>query len=61
MSLDEPAHQLYRELMNELTDGTHDRLGDAVLAAQEAYADTGAVPELLSVYRLLGDPAMPIR
>jgi hypothetical protein len=34
-------------------------LGDALLAAQSAYADTGAFRELLSIYHLLGDPAFP--
>ena len=47
--------------MAELTSGKHERLGDAVLAAQKAYAQTGLMPELVSVYHLLGDPAMPIR
>ena len=28
------------------------------MAAQEAYAETGAFPELLSIYHLLGDPAL---
>ncbi len=36
-------------------------LGDAVLAAQKAYAETGLMPELLTVYQLLGDPALRIR
>jgi hypothetical protein len=36
-------------------------LGDAVLAAQEAYAYSGAFPELLSIYHLFGDPAMELR
>ena len=61
LSLDAPAHQFHRALMAELTNGTHARLGDAVLAAQSAYAATGAMPELLSIYQLLGDPAMRIR
>jgi hypothetical protein len=47
--------------MRELVSGWHERLGDAVLAAQRAYAGTGLMPELLSVYQLLGDPAMRIR
>jgi hypothetical protein len=61
LSLDAPAHQYHRALMDELTNGRHERLGDAVLAAQGAYARTGLMPELLSVYHLLGDPAMSIR
>ena len=61
LSLDGPAHQYHRALMAELTGGQHARLGDAVLAAQKTYAETGLMPELLSVYHLLGDPAMKIR
>ena len=61
LSLDGPAHQYHRALMGELTSGQHERLGDAVLAAQKAYAQTGVMPELLSVYHLLGDPGMKIR
>ena len=34
---------------------------DAITAAQRAYADTGAMPELLSIYHLFGDPGMKIR
>jgi hypothetical protein len=47
--------------MAELVSGAHERLGDAILAAQDAYAQTGLMPELLGVYQLLGDPAMRIR
>jgi hypothetical protein len=46
--------------MGELVGGSHERLGDVVLAAQKAYAQTGLMPELLGVYHLLGDPAMRI-
>ena len=55
MSLNEPAHRYHKALLNELFHGNHIRLGDAVLAAQVAYAETGAYPELLSIYHLLGD------
>jgi hypothetical protein len=61
LSLDGPAHQYQRALMAELTGGQHDRLGDAVLAAQKAYAESGLMPELVGVYQLLGDPATRIR
>ena len=61
LSLDGPAHLLHRALMQELTRGSHERLGDAVLAAQKAYTEAGAMPELLSIYHLFGDPAMTIR
>jgi hypothetical protein len=61
LSLDGPAHQYHRALMAELTSGRHQRLGDAILAAQQAYAQSGLMPELISVYHLLGDPATRIR
>jgi len=61
LSEDGPAHQYHRALMAELTSGQHQRLGDALTAAQRAYAQTGLMPELLAVYHLLGDPAMTIR
>jgi hypothetical protein len=35
--------------------------GDAVLAAQKDYAASGAFAELLSIYHLLGDPALRLR
>jgi hypothetical protein len=61
LSVDGPAHQYHRAVVEELVSGRHERLGDAILAAQKTYADTGLMPELLSVYHLLGDPAMRIR
>jgi hypothetical protein len=61
LSLDGPAHRYHRALVAELTSGTHQRLGDALLAAQKAYAETGLMPELLAIYHLLGDPATRIR
>jgi hypothetical protein len=60
LSLDGPAHQYHRAVMAEITNGQHERLGDALLAAQKAYAQTGLMPELLAVYQLLGDPGMRI-
>jgi hypothetical protein len=61
LSLDGPAHLYHRALMQEITTGQHERLGDAVLAAQKAYAESGAFPELLGIYLLFGDPATRIR
>ena len=61
LSIDGPAHQYHRALMGELTSGGHERLGDAIAAAQKTYAQTGLMPELLSLYHLFGDPAMRIR
>ncbi len=46
--------------MAEITNGTHERLGDAVLAAQAAYAEEGVMPELLAISHLLADPGMAI-
>ena len=61
LSLNGPAHRYHQALLHELFSGRHSRLGDAVLAAQESYADTGAFPELLSIYHLLGDLALTLR
>ncbi len=61
LSVNDAAHQYHKALLSELESGRHERLGDAVQAAQAAYADTGALPELLSIYHLFGDPAMRIR
>jgi hypothetical protein len=60
LSLDAPAHRFHRALMAEITSGKHERLGDAVVAAQAAYAEEGVMPELLAIYHLLGDPGMRI-
>jgi hypothetical protein len=60
LSLNAPAHRYHQALVEELFSGRHGRLGDAVLAAQEVYAESGAFPELLSIYQLLGDPALRI-
>jgi hypothetical protein len=61
LSLDEPAHRFHRELLDAVFNQGHRRLGDAVLAAQSAYAESGEFPELVSIYHLLGDPALSIR
>ncbi len=61
LSLDGPAHRFHRALMAEITGEEHERLGDAVLAAQAAYAETGVMPELLAIYHLLADPGTRIR
>ena len=61
LSLNDPAHKFHKALLDQIVNQGHERLGDAVLAAQAAYADTGAFPELLSIYHLLGDPALKLR
>ena len=58
LSLDGPAHQFHRAVMAELTGATTSGSATPILAAQRAYAQTGLMPELLTVYQLLGDPAM---
>jgi hypothetical protein len=60
LSLNEPAHLFHKALVSELVSGKHQRLGDAVLAAQATYAASGAFHELLSFYDVLGDPALTI-
>lgn len=61
LSLNGPANLYHQALLQELFNGSHGRLGDAILAAQEAYAETGVFPELLSIYHLLGDPALTLK
>ena len=48
-------------LLAEIVREEHESLGDAVLAAQEAYAETGVMPELLAIDHLFGDPGLKIR
>ena len=61
LSMNEAAHVYHEALLAEIESGGHARLGDAILAAQARYADSGALPELLSIYQLFGDPALKIR
>jgi len=60
LSLNAAAHQYHRALLQEIVSGGHERLGDAIFAAQQAYAESGVFPELLSIYHLLGDPALTL-
>jgi len=59
--LNDPARRFHQALLEEMVNGGHVRLGDAVLAGQSAYSETGAFPELLNIYHLLGDPALRLR
>jgi hypothetical protein len=61
LSLDAPAHRFHQVLLEALLDRRNARLGDAVMAAQKAYLETGSFPELLRIYQLLGDPALALR
>jgi len=61
LSLNSAAHLYHQALVRELFSGSHPRLGDAIVSAQAAYADTGAFPELLRIYHLLGDPALTLK
>jgi hypothetical protein len=61
LSLNYAAHEFHKALLDEIVNGGHQRLGDAVLAAQARYADWGALPEMLAIYHLFGDPALVLR
>ena len=61
LSLNSPAHRFHKALLQEVVHANHERLGDAILAGQTGYAQTGAFPELLSIYHLLGDPALTLK
>ena len=61
LSLNTPAHRFHKALLAALVNQRHERLGDAVLAAQQSYAESGAFPELLAIYHLLGDPALRLK
>jgi hypothetical protein len=61
LSLNEAAHVYHRAVVAELEGASHLRLGDLLLAAQATYAASGAFPELLQIYNLLGDPGTRIR
>jgi hypothetical protein len=61
LSVDDAAHFYHKAVLRQILSGRHSRLGDAILAAQEDYAQTGAFPELLQIYHLFGDPALRIR
>jgi hypothetical protein len=61
LSVSWAASLYHHALVEELASGRHQRLGDALLAAQSAYAGLGARTELLAVYQLLADPALRVR
>ena len=61
LSVNDAAHLYHKALLGEIAKVAHPRLGDALLAAQKTYADQGAMPELLSIYHLFGDPALRLR
>jgi len=60
LSLNEPANELHKALLRELFEGGRRRLGDAVLAAQAKFLETGSFAELLTIYHLFGDPALEL-
>jgi hypothetical protein len=61
LSVEEPAHVYHRLLLEEILSARHARLGDAMMAADARYAETGASPDVLAIYHLLGDPALKLR
>jgi hypothetical protein len=61
LSQNDAAHRYHELVLDAVYNAPHERLGDAILAAQSAYAETGAFAELLSIYHLFGDPALRLR
>jgi len=61
LSLHHAARVYHEAFVSEIVSGRHERLGDALVAAQAAFLESGARPGLLAVYQLLGDPALAIR
>jgi hypothetical protein len=61
LSLNNAAHVFHDAVLGEIMSGGHMRLGDALMAAQSSYADSGALPEMIAIYHLLGDPATQLR
>jgi len=61
LSLNSPAHRYHKALLSEMLSGKRERLGDALLAAQATFAEGGEFLELISIYHLLGDPALRLR
>jgi hypothetical protein len=59
LSVNEAARVFHEALLEELVAGDHLRLGDAMLAAQSAYAESGALPEMIAIYHLFGDRRRP--
>ena len=60
LSLNRPARRYHEAMLDALSKKELTRLGDAVLAAQKAYAESGEFPELLLLFHLFGDPALKI-
>jgi hypothetical protein len=52
------AEPLSRGLFERLFQPGSARLGDAVVSARQAYKASGQPAYMLSIYNLLGDPAM---
>ena len=61
LSLDAPAHELHLALERALASTANRTLGDAFLAAQADYAQSGGPADVLAVYHLFGDPGLRLR
>jgi uncharacterized repeat protein (TIGR01451 family) len=61
MSQDELAAPLAAEFYRAVFDEGTERLGDAVESSRKAYRQSGRPDFMLSIYNLLGDPALRIR
>jgi hypothetical protein len=60
LSVNDPAHELHRALLQSLLSGEHARLGDAILEAESRFLTGSGSPELLAIYHLFGDPGMAL-
>ena len=61
LSENKQARQLDAEFYRALFENNEDILGDAILAALKAYAKVGIEPYHISIYNLLGDPALRMK
>lgn len=61
MSENDLAGPLAEHFYAALFGGRGERIGEAVAAARRSYAQDGLPPYMLSIYNLLGDPALRVR
>jgi len=61
LSVNEPAHRLHKAILDELSNGRHSTLGQALAKAQQRFLHDTSFPELLAIYHLFGDPALSLR
>jgi hypothetical protein len=61
LSLDSQARRMHELLLDAVLNRSHARLGDAILDVQREFAAEGGPVEILTIYHLLGDPALSLR